>query len=63
MLESDQEFNCPYCGEVNSLRLDPTGGKRQVLVTDCEVCCRPIKITAELDAEGEATLDAKQEDE
>ena len=34
-----------------------------MLVTDCEVCCKPIKITAEIGAEGSAVLDVKQEDE
>ena len=63
MPESELEFDCPYCGETNSLRLDLTGGKRQVFVTDCGVCCRPIKVTAEIGAEDEVTLDVKQEDE
>ena len=63
MFEPDQEFSCPYCGETNSLSVDPGGGKKQVLITDCEVCCHPIKVTVELDAGGEVTLDVKQEDE
>lgn len=62
MLEADQEFDCPYCGQVNTARLDLTGGKRQVFVTDCAVCCRPIKVKAELDEEGEVSLDIQRED-
>ena len=63
MLENDQEFNCPYCGEVISLRVDQTGGSRQFFVTDCEVCCRPIEIELEFDAEGYVNLIAKREGE
>ena len=63
MLESDQELNCPYCGEVISLRVDQTGGSRQFFVTDCEVCCRPIDVELENDVEGEVSLTAKRSGE
>lgn len=63
MLEAEQKFDCPYCGEPNSVRLDLSAGKRQVLVTDCEVCCKSIRITAELNDAGAASLDVKQEDD
>ncbi len=63
MLESDQELNCPYCGEVISLRVDQTGGKRQFFVTDCEVCCRPIDIEIEVESDGYIQLTAKRSGE
>jgi hypothetical protein len=63
MLESDQELNCPYCGEVISLRVDQTGGKRQFFVTDCEVCCRPIDIEIEVEPDGYVQLTAKRSGE
>ena len=63
MLESDQEFNCPYCGEVISLRVDSTGGRRQFFVTDCEVCCRPIDIEIEVESDGYIQLTAKRSGE
>ena len=62
-LESDQEFCCPYCSEVISLRIDQTGGSRQFFVTDCEVCCRPIDIAIDIDSEGFVNLVAKREGE
>ena len=62
MLESEQKFICPYCGSANTIGLDITGGSRQVLITDCEVCCRPIKLTASADAEGGVELDVQRED-
>ena len=60
MLEDDQEFNCPYCGEVISLRVDQTGGSRQFFVTDCEVCCRPIEIELDIESDGYVNLVAKR---
>ena len=60
MLENDQEFNCPYCGEVISLRVDQTGGSRQFFVTDCEVCCRPIEIEIDIESDGYVNLVAKR---
>ncbi len=44
VIEEDYLFNCPYCGEEMSARLDPSGGKKQDFVQDCEVCCKPIQI-------------------
>ena len=63
MLESDQDLNCPYCGEVISVRVDRTGGNRQFFITDCEVCCRPIQIEADIDGEGYVNVVAKREGE
>jgi len=48
MIKNDYEFSCPYCGEKLSIRIDVTGGERQVFVYDCEVCCRPIQIQLEI---------------
>ena len=63
MLENDQEFNCPYCGAVNSIRIDETGGSNQRFVTDCEICCRPIEIEIDIDADGYVNFISKREGE
>ena len=34
--------NCPYCGEVVEIYLEPD--VRGTLVHDCEVCCNPWKV-------------------
>ena len=62
-LESDQKFNCPYCGEVITVRVDQTGGGRQFFITDCEVCCRPIQVEVDVDTDGYINLVAKREGE
>ncbi len=39
------EFQCAYCGETNEISVDPDGGMNQVYNEDCQVCCRPNKLT------------------
>jgi len=36
--------NCPYCGEPVELYVDEGGGRHQVYVEDCPVCCRPWQV-------------------
>jgi hypothetical protein len=55
------EFACPTCMQMNLLPVDPSGGRRQVFTTDCEVCCRPIRITLFLDDDGTPVVDAEAE--
>ncbi len=54
MIEEDYGFDCPYCGEPQSVRLEPCGGRRQSFIQDCEVCCKPIQITVRFE-NGEVT--------
>ena len=61
--EDDYDYNCPYCMESISIRVDHTAGSRQVFVTDCETCCRPIEIEIDVDADGYVNLIAKREGE
>ena len=41
------EASCPFCGEPFAVLLDETDGM-QALITDCEICCRPMTLSAEL---------------
>ncbi len=54
--------SCPYCGEQIELLLDWSAGK-QSYIEDCEVCCRPIHLRISFDHDGNATIDARQEDD
>ena len=49
MIEQDYDFECPYCGIENSVRLDMTGGRKQSFIQDCTVCCKPIQITLQFE--------------
>ena len=37
-------FTCPYCWQEISMLLD-SGMNNETFVEDCEVCCRPIELT------------------
>lgn len=54
-------FICDYCGEENTLPIDPGGGARQSFVYDCAICCRPSLVHVEIDDDGEAYLWAERE--
>jgi hypothetical protein len=49
---------CPYCGETNEIGLDAGSGSSQDYVEDCQVCCRPWRVTVSYDAEGNAEVSA-----
>ena len=47
---------CPYCGESLDLWVDETGGSSQKYVEDCQVCCRPWRVTVRYGAAGGADV-------
>jgi hypothetical protein len=46
--EIEHFFDCPYCAETISVLIDPSA-PGQEYVEDCEVCCRPIQLSYEID--------------
>ncbi len=44
-------FQCPYCWEEISMLIDLSVSE-QSYIEDCEVCCNPIRITANSDGKG-----------
>jgi cysteine-rich CPXCG protein len=44
-------YQCAGCGEWNETFVDPSGGRRQQYVEDCQVCCRPNVLQAVYDDE------------
>ena len=46
------DINCPHCGETFSLAFDVSEGSAEFVI-DCEVCCRPMKVSVQVGAEGE----------
>ena len=53
---------CPYCGEAIELIID-TSVTQQSYIEDCQVCCRPMLINVEVDADGYISLDIRNENE
>ena len=54
---------CPYCGEPNEIAIDAGGGAYQDYVEDCQVCCRPWRVTVAFDEGGNAEISALPLDE
>lgn len=55
-LQADAEIECPFCGEIVSITLDPFGGAFQEYTEDCEVCCQPWLIRVRYSDSGDATV-------
>lgn len=58
-----QSAECPYCGEMNELEIDPSAGKRQSYTEDCQVCCRPWVVKVKITQDGDASVSLYSEDE
>lgn len=54
--DTSGEVNCPYCGEANTIALDPGSGDAQDYVEDCQVCCQPWRVSVEYGADGAAAV-------
>ena len=52
--DSGATVHCPYCGEAVEIVLDPGSGTHQEYVEDCEVCCRPWRVTVAYHGDGSA---------
>ncbi|MBO0614245.1 MAG: hypothetical protein RL122_1026 [Pseudomonadota bacterium] len=47
-------ITCPYCYSNFATEIDITAGS-QAYYEDCQVCCNPIQLCIEIDADGEIT--------
>jgi hypothetical protein len=57
------EVECPCCGAVSEIGLDPGGGSSQEYVEDCEVCCRPWLVRVRYQDDGSAEVQLAPADE
>ena len=60
--ETDAQVQCPYCGEVVEIGLDPGSGMVQEYVEDCQVCCRPWRVLVSYHSDGSATVNLEADD-
>ncbi|HEX2451116.1 MAG TPA: CPXCG motif-containing cysteine-rich protein [Gemmatimonadales bacterium] len=47
---------CPYCGQMVEIAVDPGSGGEQEYVEDCEVCCRPWRVSVHYAADGSVSV-------
>jgi hypothetical protein len=55
-VEVEAAVVCPYCGETVEIGLDPGSGNSQDYIEDCQVCCRPWRVSVFYDEEGRADV-------
>ena len=60
-VETEATVLCPYCGELNQIGLDPGGGRRQEYIEDCQICCRPWRVTVVYLPDGAADVSVEGE--
>jgi transposase-like protein len=46
-----ETVTCPYCGEAQSIEIDPSGGRQQAYEEDCQVCCRPWDVRVRIEGD------------
>lgn len=56
------DVECPYCGALNEITIDPSGGASQSYVEDCQVCCRPWQVEVAIDGDGGVEIEILPED-
>ncbi len=56
------DVSCPYCGESIEILIDASAGDQRY-IEDCQVCCRPITLSVQVDADGDAQVCATGENE
>jgi hypothetical protein len=48
-MQDSAEVFCPFCGQSMTVVIE-TSIRSQQFTTDCEVCCRPFRVTVECEA-------------
>jgi len=55
----ETQLACPACGEPTAVSVDEQH-VRQTSMQDCDVCCRPVQIRAQMKDDGEVDLDCER---
>ncbi len=58
----ERSVDCPYCGESIDVLIDQSESL-QDYIEDCQVCCRPIRLSVAVDLDGNVDLTARSENE
>lgn len=61
-MELETTFVCAYCFSENEVTVDASGGLSQKYTEDCQVCCRPNRLTIIVEEDlGSASATAEPE--
>lgn len=53
----ESEIQCPHCGEMISVPVDPSQGMQQEFIEDCSVCCRAIVFKMRFSADDDSAVE------
>ena len=56
------KVQCPYCGEVIECLIDCSIDQQQY-IEDCQVCCKPMVITASVSSRGKLNVVVSSEND
>ncbi len=59
----DQEVECPACGVVFVVFVDPRGGEEQLITAECPECRRPLTLFAKEEEPGGFAIAFEQRDD
>lgn len=59
----ETDIYCPYCGEPQTVFLDPSDVEEEHYIQDCQVCCRPIQFHLAEEFDGSLSLTVTHENE
>ena len=54
-------YICDSCGEEIIVPVDMSAGQHQAYVEDCPVCCHPMTLRVDIDADGEPHVQGEHE--
>ncbi|MGA2177229.1 MAG: CPXCG motif-containing cysteine-rich protein [Verrucomicrobiota bacterium] len=49
MMQESGSVQCPFCGQRFDLAIETSQAEQQFIV-DCEVCCRPLRVSVTCEA-------------
>ena len=58
----ERDIACPYCGETITVLVDGSAGDASY-IEDCQVCCRPINVSVQVDEQGEPAVALRSDNE
>lgn len=59
---AEHVVSCPYCGEAIEVLIDHQEAGHQY-IEDCQVCCKPITFSVEVDSMGNLSVSVRDENE
>ena len=62
-IDDVQDVECPYCGALNEITIDPSGGASQSYIEDCQVCCRPWEVEVTIGEDGQVGIELLTEND